>query len=188
MVSRRMWKVVQVEDEEGHKSGKLVPLTAEEVCGESVVNKVLADVDAGEDNRNAHDRAQAGQGISRDQLMIMKESMKEGDDVITELVQNNVDFEAKSRFTQEKFVRHKQKKHGGRLRIMKPSMKLLSTQMLSRDQKTNIMEVQQLATIMNLANIHANANVLLVESTAGLLTGAIMCKFGLFVELFFGIF
>jgi len=52
---RRSWKIVKQ---------KLVPLSAEDVCGESVVTKVLADVDAGEDNRNAQDRAQAGQGQS----------------------------------------------------------------------------------------------------------------------------
>jgi len=68
---------------------------------------------------------------------------------------------------------------------MKPSLKLLSTQMLSRDQKASIMEVQQLATILNYANVHANANVLLVESTAGLLTGAIMCECFTFLQKIF---
>ena len=104
---------------------------------------------------------------------------REGDELISEIVQNNIDFNAKSRFTQEKFVRSKQKKHGGRVRIMKPTLKLLVTQMLSRDQRATIMETQQLATVVNLANVHANANVLLVESTSGLLTGAVMGKTGL---------
>ena len=164
---RRTWKV--------HRQ-QLIPVSEEEACGETVVNKVLADMDAGQDNRTAQDRAQNGQGLGREEIMSMR-GAKQGDAVISDLVKNNVGFNTKNRFTQEKFVRHKQKKHGGRLRIMRPSMKLLSTQMLSRDQKaTSLMEVQQLATVMNLANIHANANVLLVESTAGLLTGAIMCK------------
>ena len=99
-----------------------------------------------------------------------------GDKVISQIVQNNIDFNTKSRFTQEKFVRHKQKKHAARLRILKPSMKLISTQLLSRDQKASNMEIQQLASVINYANIGANSNVLMVESTAGLLTGAIMGK------------
>ena len=131
--------------------------------------------------------------------MSKKDSGENREELISDLVQNNKSFKDKTRFTQEKFVRHKQKKHGGRIRILKPSLKTITTQMLSRDQRNTIMEVQQLATILrlsskniisfnfyklsssrffgliySLANIHANANVLLCESTAGLLTGAIL--------------
>ena len=59
----KTWKIVRQ---------KLEPLSAEEANGESVVSKVLADVDAGEDNRNARDRAQKGQGLKREDIMNMK--------------------------------------------------------------------------------------------------------------------
>ena len=106
--------------------------------------------------------------------MCKKDSGENREELISDIVQNNKSFKDKTRFTQEKFVRHKQKKHGGRVRILKPSLKTITAQMLSRDQRNTIMEVQQLATLLSLANVHANANVLLCESTAGLLTGAIL--------------
>ena len=84
--------------------------------------------------------------------MSKKDSGENREELISDLVQNNKSFKDKTRFTQEKFVRHKQKKHGGRIRILKPSLKTITTQMLSRDQRNTIMEIQQLATILRLSS------------------------------------
>ena len=42
---------------------------------------------------------------------------KKGEELIEKIARGNADFESKTRFTQEKFVRHKQKKHGGRIEV-----------------------------------------------------------------------
>ena len=36
------------------------------------------------------------------------------------------------------------------------------------------MDVQTLSMMLNLSNVHANSNVLVCESSAGILTGAVM--------------
>ena len=39
------------------------------------------------------------------------------------------------------------------------------------------MDVQALSMMLNLSNVHSNSNVLVCESSAGILTGAVMGKF-----------
>ena len=38
------------------------------------------------------------------------------------------------------------------------------------------MDVQALSMMLNLSNVHSNSNVLVCESSAGILTGAVMGK------------
>ena len=97
--------------------------------------------------------------------MSKKDSGENREELISDLVQNNKSFKDKTRFTQEKFVRHKQKKHGGRIRILKPSLKTITTQMLSRDQRNTIMEVQQLATILRLGSKNISFNFFNLSNT-----------------------
>ena len=52
------------------------PLSEDERCQESQVEKVLSNVEAGEDNRNARDRSENGQNMKREQIEELKEEAK----------------------------------------------------------------------------------------------------------------
>ena len=63
-----------------------------------------------------------------------------------------------------------------RIQILRPTQKLILKQLLSREQNTSSMDVQTLSMMLNLSNVHANSNILVCESAAGILTGAVMGK------------
>lgn len=77
---------------------------------------MLDNIQSGADNRNAADLSEKGQNLERECIMEMREE-KKGEELIEKIARGNADFESKTRFTQEKFVRHKQKKHGGRIEV-----------------------------------------------------------------------
>lgn len=158
------------------QKGVLQKLDVSEACGESIVSKVLKTIASGEDNRNAADLSENGQALKRETIMEMRDE-KLGDELIREIATNNADFESKTRLSQEKFVRHKQKKHGGRIEILKPSMKMIVTQKsaIERTKGANL-DVQEFATVINMANIHANSKVLLADHSSCYFTGAILSK------------
>jgi len=158
------------------QQGKLEKLDSNEACGESVVSKVLDNIQSGADNRNAADLSEKGQNLERECIMEMREE-KKGEELIEKIARGNADFESKTRFTQEKFVRHKQKKHGGRIEILKPSMNLIVHQKLAVERtKGAYFDVHEFATMIAMANIHANSKVLLADHSSCFLSGAILSK------------
>ena len=81
-------------------------------------------------------------------------------------------IELKRTFCNKSFI----KVYFFRIQILRPTQKLIIKQLLSREQNTSSMDVQALSMMLNLSNVHSNSNVLVCESSAGILTGAVMGK------------
>ena len=73
-------------------------------------------------------------------------------------------------------MRAKQKRHGGRIQILAPTERNVMRQLLSRDQAASSMDVQAMSMCINLSNVHANANVIVVEHGTGTILGGVMGK------------
>jgi len=145
---------------------------------ESTVEKLLQEKDSALDNRNQYDRNKDAEQMAkvRNDVEELRAKDASQDAILATVIEQNQNFEAKNRHTQEKYVRMKQKRHGGRIQILAPNERNIMRQLLSRDQSASSMDIQAMSMCMSLANVHANANIMVVEHGTGTLLGGIMAR------------
>ncbi|KAL3683685.1 hypothetical protein R1sor_001707 [Riccia sorocarpa] len=112
----------------------------------------------GRDNRALVDDNKA-QTLSCDDIDRMKREGASGREIIEALVANSASFETKTAFSQEKYMKKKQKKYAPRVLLRRPSAR-------------RFCRMDTLALMMSLANVGPKSDILVLESLGGLITAA----------------
>ncbi|GAA41322.2 tRNA (adenine-N(1)-)-methyltransferase non-catalytic subunit [Clonorchis sinensis] len=100
-------------------------------------------------------------------------------EILTELVRGNANFDKKTKFSQEKYVSKKRKRHLSLFTIEKPCTRILCElySKLRRDKCLGL-RFDTLCHILTYSNVHAGSKVLLAETCAGLLLGGVLERIG----------
>ncbi|KAL4630528.1 tRNA (adenine(58)-N(1))-methyltransferase non-catalytic subunit TRM6, partial [Arapaima gigas] len=134
--------------------------------------------EAGTDNRNIVDDGRS-QKLSRDDIETLKEQGLKGQEIVQQLVENSTTFRDKTEFAQEKYIKKKKKKYENTLTIIKPSTRILASMYHGREPgKICHLRYDTLAQMLTLGNIHAGSKVIVFETCAGLVLGAVMERMG----------
>ncbi|KAJ8270478.1 hypothetical protein GJAV_G00115260 [Gymnothorax javanicus] len=134
--------------------------------------------EAGIDNRNIVDDGRS-QRLTRDDIETLKGQGLKGQDIIQQLVENSSSFRDKTEFAQEKYIKKKKKKYENTVKLLKPSSRILAQMYQCREPgKICHLRYDSLAQILTLGNIHAGSKVILFETCAGLVLGAVMERMG----------
>jgi hypothetical protein len=126
------------------------------------------------DNRHLLDTNSA-QSLTQAQLMKMKLSGQySGSTIVQSLIENSSTFERKTDFSKLKYLTRKTKKHQPRCRLTRCTGATVSTAMYLKNPRL-IMNLREdtLGQMLSYANIYAGAQVLLMESCLGIVTGAV---------------
>lgn len=141
--------------------------------------KVL-DVDKQEkrDNRSLDDTNTA-QGLSISDVQQLKRAGQGGASLVESLVENSATFSSKTVFSQEKYIRRKQRKHLARCRMQRCTASTICRTLHTQNPK-RIMSLRPdtLAQIMSYTNLAAGCQTVIYETTAGLITGAVAQRLG----------
>ncbi|KAH8938648.1 hypothetical protein BDL97_16G094800 [Sphagnum fallax] len=130
----------------------------ESIESEEAVERMCRDNRALIDNNTA-------QTLSAEDIEQMRREGATGKAIIEALVANSASFEAKSAFSQEKYKRRKQKKYAPHVLVRRPSAR-------------RFLRMDTLALLLSLANVGANAEVLVLDMLGGLLTAAVAERLG----------
>uniref|UniRef100_A0A4W6E0G3 tRNA (adenine(58)-N(1))-methyltransferase non-catalytic subunit TRM6 n=1 Tax=Lates calcarifer TaxID=8187 RepID=A0A4W6E0G3_LATCA len=134
--------------------------------------------EAGTDNRNIVDDGKS-QKLTRDDIETLKEQGLKGQEIIQQLVENSSTFRVKTEYAQDKYIKKKKKKYESTVTILKPSCRILAMMYHGREPgKICHLRYDTLAQMLTLANIHAGSKVLVFETCAGLVLGAVMERMG----------
>ncbi|KAM9356141.1 tRNA (adenine(58)-N(1))-methyltransferase non-catalytic subunit TRM6 [Pholidichthys leucotaenia] len=134
--------------------------------------------EAGTDNRNIVDDGRS-QKLTRDDIEALKEQGLKGQEIIQQLIDNSSTFEHKTEYAQHKYIKKKKKKYENTLVILRPSCRILAMMYHGREPgKICHLRYDTLAQMLTLANIHAGSKVLVFETCAGLVLGAVMERMG----------
>ncbi|KAJ0402965.1 hypothetical protein P43SY_009222 [Pythium insidiosum] len=126
------------------------------------------------DNRNYTDTNSA-QKLSVHDITGMRESGASGREIIQKLVENSETWDAKTEFSKQKYLKKKQQKYMPRVRFLKCTAEsLCRTYRAKNPSKICNIREDSLGQILMYANIHAEAQVLVVDTCMGLVTGAIV--------------
>lgn len=134
--------------------------------------------EAGLDNRNIVDDGKS-QKLTRDDIETLKEQGLKGQEIIQKLIDNSSTFKDKTEYAQDKYIKKKKKKYENTVTIVKPSCRILAMMYHGREPgKICHLRYDTLAQMLTLANIHAGSKVLVFETCAGLVLGAVMERMG----------
>lgn len=130
------------------------------------------------DNRDYTDTNTA-QALSNDEIVEMKNSGVEGSEIIKSLVENSHTWKTRSAFSKQKYLAKKQIKYMPRATLMKcTAQELCKIYFTKQQSKISGLREDALALILTYGNVHAGAQVLLVETCMGILTGAVADRLG----------
>uniref|UniRef100_A0A3Q3JYK7 tRNA (adenine(58)-N(1))-methyltransferase non-catalytic subunit TRM6 n=1 Tax=Monopterus albus TaxID=43700 RepID=A0A3Q3JYK7_MONAL len=134
--------------------------------------------EAGTDNRNIVDDGKS-QKLTRDHIEMFKKQGLKGQQIIQELIENSSTFRDKTEYAQDKYIKKKKKKYENTVTILKPSCRILAMMYHGREPgKICHLRYETLAQMLTLANVHAGSKVLVFETCAGLVLGAVMERMG----------
>ncbi|XP_030052166.1 tRNA (adenine(58)-N(1))-methyltransferase non-catalytic subunit TRM6 isoform X2 [Microcaecilia unicolor] len=134
--------------------------------------------EAGADNRNIVDDGKS-QKLTRDDIEALKEKGIKGQEIVQQLIENSTTFRDKTEFAQEKYIRKKKKKYEAVVTILKPCARILAKMYYGREPgKICQLRYDTLAQMLTLGNIHAGSKVIVMETCAGLVLGAVMERMG----------
>uniref|UniRef100_J3SFI4 tRNA (adenine(58)-N(1))-methyltransferase non-catalytic subunit TRM6 n=1 Tax=Crotalus adamanteus TaxID=8729 RepID=J3SFI4_CROAD len=134
--------------------------------------------EAGTDNRNIIDDGKS-QKLTHDDIKALKDKGIKGQEIVQQLIENSTTFRDKTEFAQDKYIKKKKKKYEAVITIIKPSTRILSTMYYAREPgKINYLRYDTLAQMLTWGNVHAGNKMIVMETCAGLLLGAVMERMG----------
>ncbi|NXA40781.1 TRM6 methyltransferase, partial [Eudromia elegans] len=134
--------------------------------------------EAGTDNRNIVDDGKS-QKLTHDDIKALKDKGIKGQEIVQQLIENSTTFRDKTEFSQDKYIKKKKKKYEAVITIVRPSTRILSTMYYAREPgKINHLRYDTLAQMLTLGNIRAGNKMIVMETCAGLVLGAVMERMG----------
>ncbi|KAJ6659206.1 hypothetical protein lerEdw1_019251 [Lerista edwardsae] len=134
--------------------------------------------EAGADNRNIVDDGKS-QKLTHDDIKALKDKGIKGQEIVQQLVENSTTFRDKTEFSQDKYIKKKKKKYEAVITIVKPTTHVLSTMYYAREPgKINHLRYDTLAQMLTWGNVRAGNKMIIMETCAGLVLGAVMERMG----------
>ncbi|KAG6447618.1 tRNA (adenine(58)-N(1))-methyltransferase non-catalytic subunit TRM6 [Manduca sexta] len=133
----------------------------------------------GNDNRNIVDDGRS-QKLSAADIEVLKNDANRASDIVETLITNSKSFHNKTEFSQEKYLKKKEKKYFEYLQILKPNLRTIAEIMYRLEpNKIQCLRIDTLSQIVTAINIHCNGNHLLYDSGSnGLLAAALLSSIG----------
>lgn len=109
---------------------------------------------SGTDNRHIPNDGES-QGLTKDDIDKLKDEDFSSNNIVGQLINNSKTFNMKTEYSQEKYIKKKEKKYFEFIQIRKPSIRLLAQMFYRQDpSKTLGIRIDDLSQILTYANIH----------------------------------
>jgi hypothetical protein len=142
------------------------------------------EADESEEIRDNRDYSGDTHNQKADSLSLQKSGVT-GGELVRELAKNNVTFNLKSKFSQEKYLTRLQRKHIPRVTVVRATSRTVSEVLFFKHQPTMSNDtlralrwVDALPQMMAFGNVHATARCLVLDGTSGLLSLAVLERLG----------
>lgn len=165
VIDKPFWTVFKMIPSKGSKREFTL-----EVCSQT--EDFSKDFTCGADNRNITDDG-SSQTLTSDDINEMRESGLSAQLILEKIIENSKTFKEKTEYSQEKYLKKKEKKYFEYIIIREPTIRLLSEIFYSRDQ-TKVLGLRHdaLSQLYTLANIQHNGTYALFENGTQGLVGA----------------
>ena len=135
-------------------------------------------VDQTNDNRDLVDNNTA-QSLDLNHIEKLRKAGTHGSQIVDSLIKNSSTFQNKTEFSKAKYVARKQKKYQPRCRMVRCSpLTICEAVFLRESRKVMNMREDTLGQILSYSNVSAGCQVLVLETCAGIVTGALAHRMG----------
>lgn len=163
-----------------HGTGEVIRIGPERVDDEDAG---AAPIEDERSNRNVSNTQEGAQKLSDGDIAALRKKFT-AEEVVEIITRYSTTFEDKTAFAQEKYRARKLKKHKTKFLARFPSPRFVCEQYFySNPHKTSSMRHDALSMLLNLGNIGAHAQPLVLDTCGGLVTGAIANRMGGFGRL-----
>jgi len=161
VVGKPFWTTYRME---AKKDKKGVFNLVECVPDEDQCQVLMKDVSSGLDNRNILDDG-SSQKLSCDEIIGLKDGGLSSKEIVSTLIENSTTFQEKTEYSQEKYLKKKEKKYFEYITIRKPTIRLIADIMYKQD-PNNIMGLRSdtLSQLATAVNLHPHGLYIIYES------------------------
>lgn len=175
IIGRPVWTTYKMEPKKG--GGKRAFVLRECEISESLAEQLKKDLSSGSDNRNIFDDGRS-QLLSTEEIIELRTSGMSGQAIVGQLIENSKTFRDKTEYSQEKYLKKKEKKYFEYITIRWPTLRLVSQIMFRTDPlKILGLRMDTLAQILNTVGIHSHGTYMLYESGCQGLVAAAMLNY-----------
>lgn len=134
---------------------------------------------SGYDNRNIFDDGNS-QKLTAADIDTLKSDSQKASDIVGTLITNSKTFLNKTEYSQDKYLKKKEKKYFEYFQILKPNIRIISEVMYRLDAaKIQNLRMDTLSQMITISNIHSEGNHLLYDSGSnGLIAAALLSVIG----------
>lgn len=134
---------------------------------------------SGIDNRTIIDDG-LSQKLTTEEIHKLRDDALSSSDIVEKLITNSKTFTEKTEYSQQKYMKKKEKKYFEYIQIRKPNLRLIAEIYYRLDPgKIQGIRIDDLSQILTYANIEPDSNTILYDSgTSGLLTAAVLKAIG----------
>lgn len=134
---------------------------------------------SGNDNRNIQDDGRS-QKLSSADIEVLKSDANKASDIVETLITNSNTFHNKTEFSQEKYLKKKEKKYFEYIQILKPNLRMVAEIMYKLEPvKIQHLRLDTLSQVVTMSNIQCEGVHLLYDSGSnGLLAAALLNAIG----------
>lgn len=153
----------------GHKKGKQTFYTLEACDRDKITDwkSFLQCMESGVDNRNIRDDGQS-QILSNEEIEEMRNKVSDSKEMIETLVANSKSFNEKTEFSQEKYLKKKEKKYNDFLQVRKPTIRMIAEIFYRQgSEKTQGLRIDSLSQLISYAGASSVGNFLIYDSGTG---------------------
>ncbi|XP_076652875.1 tRNA methyltransferase 6 non-catalytic subunit [Halictus rubicundus] len=142
-------------------------------------NDLLDTLPSGHDNRSINDDG-TSQKLSKEEITQLQEAGKSGKEIVGSLIENNKSFSDKTEYSQEKYLKKKERKYLRYLTVCKPSISSLHDVYFKLDHaKIGSLRMDTLAQILSYSDVQSNGLFILYDSGCqGLPAAALLDRIG----------
>lgn len=135
--------------------------------------------ECGADNRNIVADIES-QSLKPDEIEKLKETCTSASEIVGQLVENSKTFSSKTEYSQDKYLRKKEKKYFEFVQIRKPTIRMISEIMYRQDaEKVYGLRIDSLSQLLSYSGVCGTGNYMAYESgTNGLIPAAILNALG----------
>ena len=175
IIGRPVWTTYKMEPKKG--GGKRVFVLRECDTSESLAEQLKKDLSSGSDNRNIFDDGRS-QLLSTEEIIGLRTSGMSGQAIVGQLIENSKTFRDKTEYSQEKYLKKKEKKYFEYITVRWPTIRLISQIMFRTDPlKILGLRMDTLSQIITTVGIHSHGTYMLYESGCQGLVAAAMLNY-----------
>lgn len=150
-----------------------------EASGPESWDDLLNELPSGNDNRTINDD-NTSQRLSKGEILQLQESGKTGKEIVGSLIENNKSFLDRTEYSQEKYVKRKERKYFRFLMVCKPKLSSLHDIYFKLDHsKIGNLRMDALAQLLSYSDVQSEGLYLLYDSgSQGLAAAAMLNRIG----------